>query len=339
MENREFDYFKIKDYFKEIDDKPAILILGEESDKTPEITIAIPTFKRPSTLKESIDSVINQAGVHDYDIIIVDNNPERDDDTERIMRQYAGVPNLRYYKNAHNLGMGGNWSRCYQLAKSEWVVLLHDDDLLNKYYLDEISKCLSDKLDAVSVKMQDFEDGMSPATDMRSDKPITLRKMSLKNWFLFPEISPSGHIIRRKVMFDLGGFTSKNCPPDIFFVKLLENSRVYRTDKALVLYRRGINDSTNLETMEQMCRLNHDCRLQTWPRFGIPKFVIRQAMLYSDIMFERGVRKVWNDTFRYSEIPQYTKRQYVLSKIFYKALLFWNKISKKIGSKKILIYV
>ncbi len=337
MDNRQFDYFKIEDYFKEIDDNPAILIFGDEADDVPGITIAIPTFMRSSTLGESIDSAINQFGDYRYDIIVVDNNPERDDETEKFMSRYAGVPNLRYYKNTRNLGMGGNWSRCYQLARSEWVVLLHDDDLLNKYYIEEVSRCLSEKIDAISVRMEDFEDGTVPVIDKRLDGHITLRSMSLKNWFLFPEISPSGHIIRRKTVLELGGFTSRNYSPDIFLIKLIENSRVYREDKPLVLYRRGINESTKLEAMEQMCRMNHDYRLQAWPRMGIPRFVTRYAMLYSDILFEKGFREVWNDSFRYSEIPQYTQRQYVVSKALYKVLSIWIRILKKISSKKIVI--
>ena len=34
-----------------------------------------------------------------------------------------------------NIGMIGNWNRLYTLARGEWVVMLHDDDLLYNDYL------------------------------------------------------------------------------------------------------------------------------------------------------------------------------------------------------------
>ena len=41
--------------------------------------------------------------------------------------------------------MMGNWNRCLMLAQGKYVAYLHDDDLLNDNYLQEITKILTDK--------------------------------------------------------------------------------------------------------------------------------------------------------------------------------------------------
>ncbi len=337
MDDKTFDYFKIENYFKEIDDKPAELIWGEKPANKPEVCIAIPTYRRSQTLRESLDSAINQKGDFNYEIIVVDNNPERDDETEGLMKEYRRHPNIRYYKNSENIGMAGNWSRCYQLAEAEWVVLLHDDDLLSDDYLSEITKCISiNNVDAIFVKMDVFGDEKS-ITRIINPYITKLNKLSLYDWFLFPCITPSGHIIKKQTIFDLGGFTAQNFAPDIFFAKIMAYRNGYMSNKTLLHYRKGINESTKFSAMEKMCDLNHDYRIQAWPRMGISPAWTSAALLYSDIMFEAGFRNFWNPDFRYSKILPHTKWQYYKSKFAYKIVEFSTQIKKRLSRKQIII--
>lgn len=89
-------------------------------------------------LEEALLSAINQNSVNfDYEIIVVDNEPYKNGGTEtsNLMEKYKDIPNFIYYRNEENLGMFGNWNRCIELARGEWVTLLHDDDLLIPNYL------------------------------------------------------------------------------------------------------------------------------------------------------------------------------------------------------------
>lgn len=99
------------------------------------VTIAIPTYKRDAMLVEAINSALNQNTSISYDIMVVDNNPERGDITEKAMTQFRNNNIISYYKNIENYGMIGNWNRLYELAKGKYVVMLHDDDMLFPYYL------------------------------------------------------------------------------------------------------------------------------------------------------------------------------------------------------------
>ncbi len=337
MDIKPFDYFKIKDYFVEIESKPAILLWGEKQDNKPDVCIAIPTFNRSKTLRESINSAVNQNVNYNYEIIVVDNNPERNDETEIMMMEYRQYSNIRYYKNSENIGMAGNWSRCYQLAEADWVVLLHDDDLLTPDYLSEITKCISNEnIDAVFVNMDVFNDG-DPVKNIVNPSITKLNKLSLYDWFLFPCITPSGHIIKKQTIFDLGGFSVQNFAPDIFFAKIMAYKNGYMANKTLLHYRKGINESTKFSAMEKMCDLNHDYRLQAWPRMGISPTLLNRALLYSDIMFEAGFRNFWNPEFRYSKIPSHTKWQYYKSKFAYNIVKFGIMLKKRLFRKQIII--
>ena len=79
------DIFKIRDNFEEISRVETTLIYStNSSSKEMMVTRAIPTYKRASTLKETLDSALHQVCEHDYRIIVVDNDPERNDETEEL---------------------------------------------------------------------------------------------------------------------------------------------------------------------------------------------------------------------------------------------------------------
>lgn len=126
--------FQKCDSFEKYKDIRSICIFNNNRKKEcynekSKITIVIPTYNRPHLLKDAIDSAINQDTNVDYNILIVDNNPERGDATELLMQKY-NLPDIAYYKNEENIGMLGNWNRCIELANTTYITFLHDDDLL-----------------------------------------------------------------------------------------------------------------------------------------------------------------------------------------------------------------
>jgi len=151
MIDQHTDFFEYVDNFAKTAHIPSIPIFESNLDYIPDITIAIPTYKRADLLKEAIDSAINQIDYTNYDIIVVDNNPERGCETEKLMMTYSNNPMISYYKNADNLGMVGNWNRLFTLAKGKYVVMLHDDDLLLPTFLSECVK-LAKRLNADLIR-------------------------------------------------------------------------------------------------------------------------------------------------------------------------------------------
>lgn len=112
------------------------LIYSSKKIDIPDISVMIPTYNRTIYLKESIDSVLNQHFSGKYNIIVVDNCSE-DESVSQCMEHYCQkYDNILYYRNDENIGMTGNWNRCIELAKSKWMVILHDDDMMKENYLE-----------------------------------------------------------------------------------------------------------------------------------------------------------------------------------------------------------
>jgi glycosyltransferase involved in cell wall biosynthesis len=100
------------------------------SDAAPTLTFAIPFYSGMRYLPRALDSVRAQTDPNWRALVCDDGDT---DGVEALVRGY-GDERIRYFKNARNLGMAGNWNRCLELADSDLVTLLHDDDQLLPTY-------------------------------------------------------------------------------------------------------------------------------------------------------------------------------------------------------------
>lgn len=105
--------------------------MGAQADSTPRpsLSICIPTKDRPSLLLRTLDSVLSQDR-REIEVLVCDNS-ENDHSTSLCERMLdPGSDRHRYVLNRPGLGLVGNHNRCVQLARGEWVLILHDDDYL-----------------------------------------------------------------------------------------------------------------------------------------------------------------------------------------------------------------
>lgn len=95
----------------------------------PLISVVIPAYNRPETLKKAIESVLKQTYTN-FEIIICD------DSTDNLVQEMihstfdSSFP-IKYHKNEKNLFLE-NWHKCYNLASGEYINYLMDDDLFHK---------------------------------------------------------------------------------------------------------------------------------------------------------------------------------------------------------------
>jgi glycosyltransferase involved in cell wall biosynthesis len=95
-------------------------------DKSPTVTVCIPTYNRSSLLLTSLQSVLRQA-FRDLEVIVSDNAST--DDTQDVVRSFDD-PRVKYERLPENIGLFGNLSRCLQLGSGRYRVVLPDDDLM-----------------------------------------------------------------------------------------------------------------------------------------------------------------------------------------------------------------
>lgn len=246
--------YKDRDNIHETAKTPSVCIKSFGEYDVPKYSIAIPTFNRVDLLELAIDSAVNQEGFEDYEILVVDNNPERNDDTEKLMLRYADNDRIAYYKNTQNLGMTGNWNKLYLLARTEWVVMLHDDDMLYPDFMKVMTGIVENDKEASCFyscyNTFHGEGSEHPSRTKHDMRVMTLREADyLTGCHLH---APLGMTLKRDVVFEMGGFNPDYYPSlDFqFHVKLAHFHTVrWLRDYPIASYRWLTNASGKLETL------------------------------------------------------------------------------------------
>lgn len=103
--------------------------------KTPLLTIAIPTYKRATVLKNGLERLYAEWSLlddnSDIEIIVSDNNSP--DNTGSVVQEFIsrGLP-IKYICNNENIGGDGNILQCYNKANGRFAWVLGDDDYVNE---------------------------------------------------------------------------------------------------------------------------------------------------------------------------------------------------------------
>lgn len=98
-------------------------------------SVTVPAFKA-QYLSECIDSILAQTYKNFEVIIVNDASPQ---DLDSIVSQYDD-PRVHYYKNKVGFGaqhVVGNWNKCLEYAKGDYVICMGDDDKLLPNCLEE----------------------------------------------------------------------------------------------------------------------------------------------------------------------------------------------------------
>ncbi len=247
--------FNLDDNFAATAHVMSIPIIKSKLDFVPKVTIAIPTYKRTELLKESIDSAINQINYSNYEIIVVDNDPERNCTTERLLLT-LNEPRLSYYKNSENIGMVGNLNRMYLLAKGDYVVELHDDDLLYPDYLSFIMKYMKmshEKYDSIYSDKTDYNMNYTSKIPERvTNSKIYVLEIKVSDFLWGNIVGSPEHIIKKQSFLKVGGYSNDFYPAiDLeFYVKF---AHYFKSCKIigypLSIYRICENMSRHKETL------------------------------------------------------------------------------------------
>lgn len=135
------------DSFSKAADIESVAVLGNpEYIEKPFFTVIVPTYKRDRLLKEALESVVSQ-DIKDlsWNCLVMDNTPPDALGNTPAMKIIKELNDGRitYYRNALNIGSGYNWNRGAELARGEWVVFLHDDDIMYPDALTNLARIIS----------------------------------------------------------------------------------------------------------------------------------------------------------------------------------------------------
>src|SRR5438093_1026213 len=101
----------------------------EQVDRALMVSVCVPTYNGARFLSQCLDTALAQTW-GDFELLIVDDRST--DDTYEIAAEYATRDGrIKLYQNDRNLGLAGNWNRCVQLSRGQWIKFLFQDDLLD----------------------------------------------------------------------------------------------------------------------------------------------------------------------------------------------------------------
>lgn len=116
----------------------------------PKVSIIMGVYNCESTVKESIDSIINQT-FNDWEFIICDDGST--DKTYRLVEEYVNryKNKIILIKNTNNKGLAYSLNRCFKIAKGEYIARQDGDDLSLINRLEEEVKFLDTNEECVLV--------------------------------------------------------------------------------------------------------------------------------------------------------------------------------------------
>lgn len=108
------------------------------------VSVCIPTYNRAAHLANCLQSIVSAASrtTTDFQVCVSDNCST--DETEDVVRRAQVSIDIKYHKNASNLGIPRNFLNAVQMADGEFVWLIGDDDLLLPHTLEDLSRLIAE---------------------------------------------------------------------------------------------------------------------------------------------------------------------------------------------------
>lgn len=292
------------DLHKEIESIP----IYEHTIVSEQYTIAIPTYKRPNLLKYTLEAACSQDNFYNYNIIVVDNNPERFDETEVLMESYRTNFKVSYYKNSANLGMAGNWNRLFVLSQTKYVIMLHDDDLIHPTFMVSLNEVLTKYKKHITVlkpkEIRWKDDGTTFVFQPQSENILAKRILDFQNYKGFIIGAPTGCLFDKLDILKLGGFNtnySQTAADVDLIVRLGSKYPVYQVPLYLMMYRISVNASFDVETQYLSVVRCYSIMKSLLMRYYIPKWFIDYYWAYYLKGWTEYIKESFCEDFTYNE--------------------------------------
>jgi glycosyltransferase involved in cell wall biosynthesis len=251
------------------------------------ISICVPTYNGAAYLAETLDSILAQT-FSNLDVLVVDD--QSTDDTVEIAHSYAvRDARIRIFQNHHNLGLVGNWNRCVELAKGEWIKFVFQDDLLTPDCIEKMINALNKspgKEKAIFCKKDHLIESINHPRDLKllmnkinffwdifpdkvDIKPSDVIKVIL-NWparNIFGE--PSLFLIHREIFDRIGGFDDSFhhiCDLE-YWLRIGVNFPILMVPDTLVRIRIHENSASNFNRREKWLQMRHLDKIKLFRKF------------------------------------------------------------------------
>jgi len=196
------------------------------------LTIAIPTFNRAKDLDNCLFELF-KSYKRNFNIIVQDNSSN--DNTEDVVFKYIsmGLP-ISYSKNSTNLGWAKNFEICFKKTKTEFLILLGDDDIISFRAIDSILDLINSKNpDLIFLKAFSFK-----KTPKNQNKIVPKFKKCKLEEFLVDTILQfrliSSYVIKTKYISMTNDFTGNFAHLNVIYKVLNYGKTFYVSNSKLI---------------------------------------------------------------------------------------------------------
>ena len=299
------DIYKFRDSIGQYADVPSEpIVLSKVAE--PDITILIPTYKREETLILAVKSAAEQMDADHYEILIVDNDPDHEKEKIRSFLSSFHTDKISYYINGKNLGLCGNWNRGIALAKGNYIVMIHDDDMLSPYFLSAIRQTIREQDDPgiIGVDYKRFDSSGIPS--FTKPQSLDYRQVTKRTFFFGRYINIAGMTFKRELALKIGGFSETYYPnqDSVFIYQALLLGRVVNVGHPLAGYRVEKNLSLNGDNMKKVILMMERMRRDIAEH---EKFAHKWMKTYGDTFlyqYVQNANRYWSLNIDHKEIFQ-----------------------------------
>jgi glycosyltransferase involved in cell wall biosynthesis len=120
---------------------------------------------------------------------------------------------IRYYRNAQNLGLPGNWNAGVRLSRGQWIHLLHDDDYILPGFYERLQPHLQDCTDNLGAAFTGYEN-INEAGNVVFSQQLYGQQKGIAQDFLLRigignPLNMPAVVIRRQTHEELGAYHSE----------------------------------------------------------------------------------------------------------------------------------
>lgn len=279
----------------ELSFNPPVKIFGKEIKQGDVLlTVMIPTFGRVELLERCLYSVLRQNVSFDFEVLIIDNNPDNliDSPVLDIIKK-CNDNRIIYYCNKTNLGPIGNWNNGFQIAHGKWVAMIHDDDFLHPDWLKSMYtayKKIGEKADVISCCLKNIysanDEVVFKENKITNLEAIKCQLKELKKGLVIPLL---GAWIKKSFFAKIGGFGTDTIYIEdyIFMGNAIKNGNVYCLNIQLYGYWiSDINASTEDNLWNAVIISEYFYRCQLLKECGYSNFYCK---LYSKFKVCRNI--------------------------------------------------
>lgn len=286
----------------------------------PKISVIIPLYNKENTIKNTIESVLNQTFT-DYEIIVVN-----DGSTDKSLDIVKGFNDSRIrIIDKDNEGVSKTRNRGIKEAKGVYLCFLDADDILENKAFESFMKLYSQygNIDILSGNYFEVEHGIeSPICKIEKEGLLHNpdKNLWLKNW----NMRLGSFLVSKHCCCDSVLFPENMCMgEDVYFVlKLMESYRICYTNNYTMKYmRQNSTLSKQKPPLEQCLSYCLSCSGQDFFHKMVCAEIIAKGIV-KNIVYSRSLKRINKMIFKHMNelqliiLSQFLRLMYVLIRPF-----------------------